>query len=143
MARGSSLSDPKVINELNQNYIAINDNITLLGWPNMPALAPWKRWFDRHSESDGVHRQGFTTSVAVTPDGKTVLGTSGSGYVSELATSVCYSPEKYYAFLQTAEQRYKRIKEISSLPPAKQSLEMIRLKMEVLQETAARNKGSN
>ena len=141
MARGSSLSDNNVINELNRDFIAIDDNITLQGWPDMPALAPWKRWFDKHSDSDGVHRNGFTTSVIVTPDGKMALGTSGSGYVSELQTSVCYRPDKYYDFLRTTRQRYDRLKQIQALPQPQRGLQVAQMQMEIMQETASRSHG--
>lgn len=144
MARGSSLSDDNVISLLNKAYIPVDDNITLVGWPDMPALRPWKRWFENHSDPDGVHRDGFTTSVVVTPDGQMALGTSGSGYIAEAQTSVCYRPDKYYAFLNQCLDRYRRLKAIernANLSDQEKAYAISQIKLEVMADMHDRNRG--
>src|SRR5271154_6950797 len=114
MARGSSLSDDRVIEKLNKDFIAVDNNVTDMGFPaNTPALQPWQNWFNKHPRNA---QNGFTTSVVITPDGKIPLGTSGSGYIDEFATSICYDPAKYYDFLQGSQGRFQQYQQTLQNP---------------------------
>jgi hypothetical protein len=138
MARGSSLSDNRVIDYINKNFIALDDNISDVGFPpNTPALAPWGRWLQRHEANT---RNGFTTSVVMTPDGNMPLGTSGSGYISEWHTSICYNADKYLMFLQDALKRYQQFKRIASLPNTSQRYtQIVQFHREIMEESRSRN----
>lgn len=138
MARGSSLSDDRVINEINRNFIAVDNNISDQGWPaNTPALTPWHRWLDMHP---GNATNGFTTSVVMSPDGTVALGTSGSGHISEWHTSICYDPDKYLGFLNGAGQKYQQYSSIERIPDANQR-DMLaqQLQRQVMMENRSRN----
>jgi hypothetical protein len=137
MARGSSLSDDRVINQINQNFIAVDNNISDLGWPaNTPALMPWQRWLSTHPNNA---KNGFTTSVVVTPDGSMPLGTSGSGYVAEWHTSICYDPDKYLGFLEGAQQKYQQYRSIAAVEDPNQRYMLAQqLQRQVMQENRSR-----
>ncbi len=139
MARGSSLSDDRVINEINRNFIAVDNNISDQGWPaDTPALMPWQNWLSNHP---GNARNGFTTSVVITPDGRTSLGTSGSGYISEWHSSICYDPTKYLGFLQGAQEKFGRYQNIAACPDAKQrAVQYMQLAREIMLENRDRNR---
>jgi hypothetical protein len=138
MARGSSLSDDRVINEINANFIAVDNNISDQGWPaNTPALMPWQRWLGLHP---GNSTNGFTTSVVMSPDGTMALGTSGSGHVSEWHTSICYDPDKYLGFLQGALGKYQQYRQIANTTDPNQRYSMaVQLQQQVMQENRSRN----
>jgi hypothetical protein len=137
MARGSSLSDDRVINEVNKDFIAVDNNISDQGWPaNTPALASWERWLGNHP---GNAQNGFTTSVVISPDGTTPLGTSGSGYISEWHTSVCYDPTKYVGFLTGALQRYEQYKSIKALAdPMQRGIQSLQMQRDIMLENRSR-----
>lgn len=138
MARGSSLSDDNNIEEINRNFIAVDNNISDQGWPaNTPALAPWHRWLDMHPDNS---RNGFTTSVVVSPDGQFALGTSGSGHISEWHTSICYDPQKYYGFLQQSLEKFDRFQKIAAISdPYQRRAQIVQLQQEVMLENRSRN----
>jgi hypothetical protein len=138
MARGSSLSDDRVINEINTNFIAVDSNISDQGWPaNTPALAPWERWLGNHP---GNSRNGFTTSVVMSPDGAMALGTSGSGYISEWHSSICYDPDKYLGFLNGALSKYQQYSQITRVVDPNQRYAMaVQLQQQVMQENRSRS----
>jgi hypothetical protein len=141
MARGSSLSDDRVINEINSNFIAVDNNISDQGWPaNTPALMPWENWLNNHQQNA---RSGFTTSVVISPDGGMALGTSGSGYVAEWHTSICYDPDKYLGFLQGAEKRFQQYQVIAKTADPNERYSMAaRLQRQIMQENHSRNNPS-
>jgi hypothetical protein len=113
MARGSSLSDDQVISKVNSDFIAVDNNISDQDWPaDTPALDPWQRWLSFHPNNA---QNGFTTSVVISPDGKMALGTSGSGYISEWHTSVCYDAKKYSGFLDGTLERYKQYLDLAKI----------------------------
>jgi hypothetical protein len=137
MARGSSLSDDQVINKLNHEFIAVDNNISDQGWPaNTPALDQWHNWLDNHPS---YAHNGFTTSVVISPDGRMALGTSGSGHVAEWHTSICYDPAKYFGFLEGAEQKFQQYREIASIPDPNQRYQMaVQLQRQVMMENRSR-----
>ena len=137
MARGSSLSDQNVIDELNKNFVAVNLNITEQGFPGLPGLYGWQRAYQLRMAR---HQEGFTTSVVLTPDGKMSLGTSGTGFISERYTSTCYVPEKYLDFLKVAARRYRQLLSIlnSSSSPEEKDIEIAKIKNQIDYETASR-----
>jgi hypothetical protein len=141
MARGSSLSDDRVINEINNNFIAVDNNISDQGWPaNTPALTPWENWLNTHPKNS---QNGFTTSVVISPDGRMALGTSGSGYVSEWHTSICYDPDKYLGFLNGAEEKYQQYQAIARTVDPNQRYSMAsQLQRQIMQENRTRNNSS-
>ncbi len=138
MARGSSLSDNKVIEEINRDFIAVDNNISDQGWPaNTPGLEPWHMWLDNHPNNT---RNGFTTSVVLSSDGQMALGTSGSGHIDEWHTSVCYDPQKYFGFLQAGLEKYRRLQSIASMPQSSGRNRMFaQLQREIRQENHDRN----
>jgi len=138
MARGSSLSDNRVIEAINRDFIAVDNNISDQGWPaNTPALEPWHMWLDNHPTNT---RNGFTTSVVTTPDGRVALGTSGSGYIAEWHTSVCYDPQKYFGFLQGGLEKYRRLQSIASMPNANErNMMSAQLERDIRQENRSRS----
>jgi hypothetical protein len=138
MARGSSLSDDRVINQVNKDFIAVDNNISDQGWPaDTPALAPWQRWLSNHP---GNATNGFTTSVVISPDGQTPLGTSGSGYISEWHTSICYNPDKYLGFLDGGLQKYQQYRSIAEVQdPLQRGKLALQLQYQVMQENRSRS----
>jgi hypothetical protein len=138
MARGSSLSDDRVIDEINKNFIAVDNNISDQGWPaNTPALQPWMNWLSNHP---GNAHNGFTTSVVITPNGKMALGTSGSGYIAEWHSSICYDPDKYLGFLQGAEQKFDQYASIANQPESNQKyMQLGQLQRQVMMENHERS----
>jgi hypothetical protein len=138
MARGSSLSDDRVINEINKDFVAVDNNISDQGWPsNTPALMPWQNWLNNHPNNS---RNGFTTSVVIAPDGNTSLGTSGSGHISEWHTSICYDPDKYLGFLDGALQKYQQYRNIASIEdPNQRYMSAVQLQRQLMQENRNRN----
>ena len=137
MARGSSLSDDQVINEINKDFIAVDNNISDQGWPaNTPALMPWQNWLSNHPKNA---QNGFTTSVVLSPDGMMALGTSGSGYVSEWHTSTCYDPRKYEGFLEGALEKYQQYKAVAAVEdPNQRYMRARQLLLQVQQENRSR-----
>jgi hypothetical protein len=138
MARGSSLSDDRVIKAVNANFIAVDNNVTDQGWPaDTPALAPWQRWLENHPDNA---QKGFTTSVVIAPDGVMSLGTSGSGYIYEWHTSVCYDPDKYLGFLNGSLQKYRDYQTIMAEPnPFKRGAKTLQLVRDVAMENRSRS----
>jgi hypothetical protein len=138
MARGSSLSDDRVIDKINRNFIAVDNNISDQGWPaNAPGLNPWHRWLDSHPS---YSQNGFTTSVVLSPDGRTSLGTSGSGHISEWHTSICYDPQKYFAFLDGSLNKYQSLQEIMSRPdPNQRGAQLAQFEQQIMIENRSRN----
>lgn len=109
MARGSSLSDDKVIAKVNQDFVAIEVNLTDTGFPkDVPALAPWEKAF----ESDWKFEYGFATSVVIGPGAKGAFGTSGCGHTQEWDTSISYHADKYAKFLDESLDRFRRAEAI-------------------------------
>lgn len=139
MARGSSLSDDAVIQEINQDFIAVNDNVTEQGFPpNMPALARWERSYQRRLNNN---QEGFTTTVILTPDGQMALGTSGTGFISERYTSTCYLPDKYLQMLLIIRDRYRNLCSIMdspSLSAADKQAQIEQIQQEIRYETRSR-----
>jgi len=138
MARGSSLSDDRVIDEVNKNFIAVDNNISDQGWPaDTPALEPWERWLSLHP---GNAHNGFTTSVVMSPNGTMALGTSGSGYIGEWHTSICYDPDKYLGFLQGAQQKFGQYATIQNQPESYQKMvQLSQLQRQVMMENRSRS----
>jgi hypothetical protein len=142
MARGSSLSDDRVIDKLNRDFIAVDNNVSDMGFPaNTPALQPWQNWFEKHPRNAS---NGFTTSVVMTPDGKMPLGTSGSGYIDEWANSICYDPAKYYDFLQGAQSKFQTYQRAVQNPDlGSRQIQLRQLYFDIMRENRSRNRGSN
>ena len=137
MARGSSLSDDQVINEINNNFIAVDNNISDQGWPaDAPALVPWQNWLNNHPKNA---QNGFTTSVVLSPDGRMSLGTSGSGYIAEWHTSTCYDPRKYQGFLEGALEKYQQYRAITAVEdPSRRNMMAQQLQRQVMMENRSR-----
>src|ERR1700691_2146486 len=117
MARGSSLSDDRVIKEINDNFIAVDDNLTEQGFPpNTHGLDGFSRWISTHNETNHGARDGFVASAILSPDGQTQLGSSGSGTISQWKTATCYVPDKYLSVLLQGRQNYDRYAQIAQMP---------------------------
>lgn len=140
MVRGSSLSDETVIKEINDNFVAVEHNISDKGFPkSATGLKLWEHAFKRNWK----HKFAFATSVVLTPDGKMPLGTSGSGYRWEWETSANYHPNLYLAFLRDSYTRFNKylsVKDDPSLHPMQRKLKLLALWGEAMKQATQANK---
>lgn len=134
MTRGSSLSDAKVIDYINANFIPVELNLSRTGFPKqLPGLKLWERAYKK----DWRYRQAFATSVVLSPDGRCPLGTSGSGHRNEFASAANYHPEMYLSFLTASKSRADRLSSImsdASLTGASRWRAMQTLRGEIIQQ---------
>ena len=108
LARGSVLSDPKVIDLLNREFVVTELNVTEKGFPaSLPALAWWKKVFLREPV-----REGFANQVVVDPSGHYPLASGDDGLVTRWSTSINYNPELFRAMLRLALDRWHRLQAI-------------------------------
>jgi hypothetical protein len=112
MVRGRSLSEDRVINYVNQNFVAIDINCNFGFPPNTPALAPYANFYDRHhtpGQGQGTvkYSRGFTKSLVVTPDGARILSQTPNASVTEdWRDNANYNPNGYLQFLQSGLQNW-------------------------------------
>jgi hypothetical protein len=69
----------------------------------MPALWPWKLYH----KLNPISKFGFTSCVALTPDGKTALGNAGNPGAENWKNSAHYHGEKFVEFLKESLAAYK------------------------------------
>ncbi len=112
MTRGSSLSDPKVIERINRDFVPLEFNVTR-GFPEQfPGLKLWEKAYERKFKS----LLGFTTTVILSPDGQRPLGTAGMGYKWQFDSSASYRPDKYLLFLDQSLARFQSARAIENDP---------------------------
>jgi hypothetical protein len=81
-------------------------NVTDQGFPkNVDGLKAWQKAYNRVA----FFKTAFATSVVLTPDGATPLGSSGSGFAWEWKTAANYHPDRYLAFLSHALNRFNQL----------------------------------
>jgi hypothetical protein len=103
--RGTSLSDPAVIAQLQRDYVCLALDCKRSGFPSsMPGLELCERVYRTYADPD----KGFSASCVLTPDGRHLLGTSGAGTVATYRTSICYDPLKFSRFLAESADRAAR-----------------------------------
>jgi hypothetical protein len=113
LARGSSLSDEKVIDLLNKEFVVLDLNVTDGAWPKeLPGLNRWEAAW----RSDWRYQYAFTTQVVVSPDGTRALGTAGCGHEADYETAIQYHPDRYLPFLQETLERSRRLGAIEADP---------------------------
>lgn len=104
--RGRALSDPKVIETLNRDFIPFELNLTDQKFPEtMPALLGWNIAYSLSPFKD----LGFTSCVVITPDGKKELGNAGDPSMSNWKTCAQYYGERFEDFLEKALKKYKAL----------------------------------
>ena len=107
----------------------------------MAALKLWEKAFDKSV----TYEFGFATSVAIEPDGKYPLGTSGSGHIQEYETSTNYHPEKYLKFLDDSVSRLHRLRAVGedkSLTPQQRAVKIRELQAEIIESLQEANKNT-
>lgn len=108
LTRAVALSDPAVVDELNEHFVSLEINLSDQSFPvELGGLSIWKEAYDR----DSRYSLGFSTSVVLGPDGTTPFGTSGCGHQGELETAINYHSDKFLAYLQESRDRYLRCRE--------------------------------
>ena len=126
MARGSSLSDAKIISRVNKQFVAVEINISDTGFPkDVRALKAWERAYKKNWRS----KFGFATSVVINPTGKYALGTSGCGHTWEWDTSINYDPKKYVKLLDECLDRFARARKLEEADPDAQETKQDWLKL--------------
>lgn len=108
LTRAVALSDPAVVDELNDHFVSLEINLSDQSFPaELSGLSIWKEAYER----DSRYSLGFSTSVVLGPDGTTPFGTSGCGHQGELETAINYHADKFLVYLQDSRDRYIRSKE--------------------------------
>ena len=98
------LSQPKVIERLNRDFIPLEINLTDQGWPKeIPALWGWKLVFGTWDH----FKKGYTGMMITTPDGKTELGSAGDPSISAWKTSAHYHEDKFHQVLDKSLAAFK------------------------------------
>lgn len=98
VSKGSVLSDNQVIQTLNSHFIPYRFNITDSGFPaELKGLKRHKEIFYRFKK---IFDFGFFGHVALTSDGKFMLGHAGPATKELYDITPCYHPDKYLTFLQ-------------------------------------------
>ncbi len=114
--RTVSLSNTKVQKIINESFIPLKVPIEY-GTKDFPlnwdAIQDWRQVYNLMG---GPRTKGFTACVAVDPQTKIQLGSTGSAMVWELFDSIAYDPEKFAAMLKKAQHRLEQLKAIASDP---------------------------
>ncbi len=139
LTRGSSLSDGKVIAKINKEFVALEINITDDGFPKeLPGLALWQKAY----ENDKKLAFGFATTVALSPDGRFPLGTSGCVHLPHWDSTIGYEPAKFLAYLGECLDRHTRaraIAEDTSKPAEGREADRKKLAAEILRQLEQAN----
>jgi len=102
--RGRALSDSKVIEMLNKDFIPFELNLTDQKFPEtMPALLGWNLAYSLSPFKD----MGFTGCVVLTPDGKKDLGNAGDPSITNWQSCPQYYGDKFVTVLEKALKKYK------------------------------------
>lgn len=128
MTRGSSLSDEKIIQLINEKFVAVNLNLSNQDFPSdLKALAPWQKALSQVRRKSPPKERGFSTTVILTSDGQKVISTSGSGFHTRFKEALNYKPDEYLAFLRQASKRASDLKTKSRQknPKALKDLEIV------------------
>jgi len=99
----------------------------------VPGLRPWARAFEKFKWA----KTAFATSLVLTPDGVSPIGSSGSGFLWEWNTAPNYHPDLYYKFLTDSLMRYDKIQSIktdTALSPVQRQLKLAALSVEIMQQ---------
>jgi hypothetical protein len=108
LTRAVALSNPAVIDELNNHFIPVEFNLSTQDFPSeLGGLSLWQEAYER----DSRYSLGFATSIVLGPEGTTPFGTSGCGHRGELGTSINYDPARFLEYLQASRERYLRTKQ--------------------------------
>lgn len=100
--RGTSLSDPAVIERLRRGFVCLALDPKRGGFPaSLPGLALCRSVYERCADPT----KGFSAACVLTPDGAHLMGTSGAGTIPRYRESICYDPAKYARFLDESAVR--------------------------------------
>lgn len=106
MTRGSSLSDERIINLINEKFVAVNLNLSDHNFPkDLKCLAPWQKALSQIREQSPPRERGFSTTVILSGDGEEIISTSGTGYHTRFREALNYKPQDYLDFLKQALKR--------------------------------------
>jgi hypothetical protein len=134
LSRSSVLSDPKVIDLLEREFVATELNVTDQGFPDsLPALAWWKKLY----QQNGQVQLGFGNQVVVDASGRYPLASGDDGQVDRWTTSIDYNSDLYTAMLRQALDRWHRLQSIQS--DAKLSSQQKDQKVRDLQQEVGRS----
>jgi len=139
LTRGSSLSDAKIIAKISKEFVALEINITDAGFPaELPGLGMWEKAY----EKDQKLKFGFATTVALSPDGRLPLGTSGCVHLPHWNNTIGYDPSKFLPYLDECLDRHARaraIAEDASKPAEEREADRKKLAGEILQQLERAN----
>ncbi len=139
LTRGSSLSDGKIIAKINKEFVALEINITDDGFPKeLPGLGMWEKAY----ANDKKLKFGFATTVALSPDGRFPLGTSGCVHLPHWQNTIGYEPSKFLPYLDECLDRHARaraIAEDTSKPADEREADRKNLAAEILRQLEAAN----
>ena len=139
MTRGSSLSDEKIIQLINEKFVAVNLNLSNEAFPSeLKALAPWQKALAQVRKKSPPKERGFSTTVILTSDAQKVLATSGAGYHTRFKDALNYKSGDYLTFLRQASKRATDLKTKSRQRNPK---ELKDLEILIEKEIEERNKG--
>jgi len=113
--RASALSDDRVIQTINEFFIALEINITKDGFPSqLPAMFIVEKIF----QSNWRAEFGFASCFALDSEGKIILGTSVicNNVQDSLTPEIFFSPKHYMQFLVISLERFKKLQTIQQLP---------------------------
>jgi len=114
--RASALSDPQVINIVNEFCIALPLNVTKQGFPvsQIPALIPVQIVY----QTNWRHEFGFASCYIIDPQGTIILGTSVTQVIQEpLTPEILFSSKIFINFLVSSLERHEKLKKIRQMPP--------------------------
>ena len=135
--RTVSLSNPQVINAVNQSFIPLKVQIDYgtKSFPiNWPALRHWKF---AYFFMGGKKVKGITGCSVVSPDLKLELGSTGSAFVWEMFDSVAYDATKFKRMLDQSlrfHSRYQMILHDESLGRWKRRRQIALVKSDLKRE---------
>jgi hypothetical protein len=139
LTRGSSLSDGKIIARINKEFVTIEINITDDGFPKeLPGLGMWQKAY----ENDKKLKFGFATTVALSPDGRFPLGTSGCVHLPHWQNTIGYEPSRFLPYLDECLDRHARaraIAEDTSSPAEEREADRKKLAGEILRQLEQAN----
>lgn len=109
LSKSSVLSDPQIIDLINREFIAIDLNVSDVGFPDwMTGLNFWKQTYIDLPRA----RFAFANQAVVDSSGEYLLASGDIGLMPRDPStnfSINYDPPRYLAMLQTAVERNKRL----------------------------------
>jgi len=104
--RCQALSDDRVIQLINANFVAVALNVTRQGFPSeLPAL----RWVEPIYRSNWRNQFGFASCLLLDSTGAVFLGTTSAG-----GPDGQFSADRFLSIMARAQQRLSKVKEIQA-----------------------------